>query len=107
MSTLKYDYSAVRHVVEALGGVMALEAVKAQVEALELPACPHCGGEAVVALTSMHTYPSAYIECRHCHNRTLRMDAAFDGFTMQPITIREAIQKAAQCWSRRVGGMAC
>lgn len=101
MSRLKYDYANEQHVVDALGGLEALEAVQSQVEGLSLPKCPFCGGGAVVALTSMHTYPGAYIECSCCHNRTLRFDAAMDGRTMKPLGIHEVILAAAQRWSRR------
>ena len=101
MSRLKYDYSTTRHIIEAFGGLKALETVTAQVEGLTLPSCPFCGGEAVVALGSTFAYPTASIECNHCHNGTLRMAAARDAITMEPQNIHDVLQEVARRWSRR------
>lgn len=103
MSYLKYDYRTTAHVVDALGGLEALEAVEHRVEALTLPACPFCGEEAVVALGSMCAVPYALIECRRCHGGTLRISAGYDLFKERNTTIFDALARAVARWSRREG----
>lgn len=88
MSHIKYDYRTTAHVVDALGGLKALEEVEHQVEALTLPVCPFCGGEAVVALGSMCAIPYALIECRRCHGGILRISAGYDLFRERKRSIR-------------------
>ena len=101
MSRLKYDYSTTTHVVDALGGLEALEAVKAQVEGLELPCCPFCGGEAVVALGSAYGQPAVAVECDRCHASTVRTGPSYDYLTGQMTGIEEAVANAARRWSKR------
>lgn len=101
MSRLKYDYAREKHLVSALGGPAVLEAAKAQVEGLALPACPFCGGEAVVALEMMYNLSCASIECAHCHSRTIRIDTGVNVLTQESVSIHDAITKAVQRWSRR------
>lgn len=101
MSRLKYDYSTTAHVVDALGGLDALEAFKKQVAPLELPPCPFCGGEAVVALGSAYGHPMATVECVRCHSRTLFMTPGYNYLTGTQSTMRDAINDAVQRWSVR------
>lgn len=101
MSRLKYDYSTAARIVEALGGLDALEAVKEQVAPLDLPPCPFCGGEAVVALGNAYGRPTATVECSHCHSRTLFMTPGYDHLTGAHTKMRDAINDAALRWSMR------
>lgn len=102
MSKLKYNYSTTAHVVDAFGGLEALEAVKAQVETLNLPDCPFCGGESVVALGSALGQPTVAVECCRCHIRTIPFGPGYDYITETIRTMHDAINAAAHRWSRRV-----
>lgn len=101
MSRLKYDYSGEKHLVATLGGPAVLEAVKAQVEGVDIPACPFCGGEAVVELGMMFTLSCVSIECSHCHNRTMRVATGVDVLTQKSVSIHDAVANAIRRWSRR------
>ena len=104
MSRLKHDYSTARNVVDGLGGLEVLEAVKEQVRALDLPTCPFCGGEAIVGLGSIYSLPCASVECGTCHNMTLRIPTGLNLFSGQHEDIHDVVRKAALRWSRREGG---
>lgn len=103
MSKLKYDYATTGHVVGALGGLEALEAVKTQVEALNLPACPFCGGEAVVVLGSAFGQPTVAVECCRCHIRTISFGPSYDYVTETMRTMHDSINTAARQWCQREG----
>lgn len=106
MSRFKHDYTFAAHVVKALGGVDALGEVKAQVEGLEFPCCPFCGGEAVVGLGSAYGQPTVVVECSRCHASTVRTGPSFNYVTGTMTTMHDAINSAARRWSRREGGAA-
>lgn len=101
MSSLKYDYAKERHIVDALGGLEALEAVKAQVEGLELPDCPFCGGEAVVALGAAYGQPTVRVECDQCHASAVLCTPGYNFLTRVTTDMHDAVNDAARRWSRR------
>lgn len=101
MSRLKYDYAKERHIVDALGGLEALEAVNAQVEGLALPDCPFCGGEAVVALGTAYGQPTVRVECTRCYSSTGRVGPGYNFLTGVITNMRDAVNDAARRWSRR------
>lgn len=101
MSRLRHDYRKVRPVVDALHGLDELEAVEKQVADITLPACPFCGGEAVVGLHVMYCIPGAAVECTQCNSRTMVCFSGLDVLTQKLVTIQEAISEAAKRWSRR------
>ncbi|BDF68192.1 hypothetical protein CE91St43_21640 [Oscillospiraceae bacterium] len=106
MSRLKHDYSVSAPVVDAFGGLKALEAVRDQVKGLDLPPCPFCGGEAVFVLGTMYTTPSVTVECSHCHGRTASVGPSYDYFTGTQTSIHDAVNDTARRWSRREHGAA-
>lgn len=106
MSRLKYDYAREKHIVDALGGLEALEAVKAQAEGLDLPECPFCGGEAVVGLGSAYGQPTVTVECSRCHTSTVHSGPSYNYITETMTSMRDAVESVARRWSRRKDGAA-
>lgn len=101
MNHLMYDYSREKHTVDMLGGLSALDAVKAQVEALSLRTCPFCGGEAVVRLGTAYGQPDIRVECSYCHATTVSSGPSYNYFTNAMTTMRDAIENVADRWNRR------
>lgn len=85
----------------------ALASIKHHAEALELPSCPFCGGEAQVCLGVINCTAHVLIRCSRCGSSTRAIDAG----THEPQSSRErqqwgqnvraAITAAAVRWSRR------
>lgn len=101
MSRLVHDYTKDKHVVEAFGGLSVLESVEAQVETLDLPPCPFCGGEPMVAMGQIYGHPFVAVECSCCHCRTVSTGPNYNYLTGVQTDIHDAIGTAAQRWSKR------
>ena len=101
MSHLVHDYTKDKHVVAALGGLSILESIEAQVETLDLPPCPFCGGEAMVGLGLAYGQPFVVVECSRCHCRTVSTMPRYNYFTGEQTDIHDAINAAARRWSMR------
>lgn len=101
MSRLVHDYTKDKHVVEAFGGLSVLESVEGQVETLELPSCPFCGGEPMVGLGQIYGHPFVVVECSCCHCRTVSTAPHYNYLTGVQTDIHDAISTAAQRWSKR------
>ena len=65
---------------------------------LDLPACPFCGGEAVVGLGSAYGQPTACVECDRCH--TVLSLPGYNYLTGKMTNIHDAIETAARSWAR-------
>ena len=82
----------------------ALASVKHHAEALNLPSCPFCGGEAQVCLGVINCTFHVVIRCGRCGSMTGSIDAgSHEPSELRPWAenVRTAITAAAVRWSRR------
>lgn len=88
-------------------GQTVLKEVKRYAEALELPFCPFCGGDAEVGLGPLDKMPYVLIRCSKCYCMTKLINAGYhepEGNSDPKFwgaNVREAITAAAARWSRR------
>lgn len=103
------DYSTDARFCADFGGVEPMKKLMDYAATLEAPACPHCGGDAITAFTSVYGRPAARILCCRCRCQTMLFTSGAGmhftdngSFEWIPVSIEDCLKNALERWARRV-----
>lgn len=96
------DYAVMNPEFQVNPGPEAMAKLSEEVAAVEVPACPFCGGEAAIQLGSMYRQVILLaVTCSACGARS-KMLAPGQTWTGKTVTLSDVLAQAVELWSRRV-----